>query len=389
MTTEQACKTDETFAAAKLASVVPTKVLIVSPLGPDSAESDERPLTEDGYVFEHVYLDACNSHLRTKLVAGFRPRVIQAMRRSAIIISADANVTLSVAAAMYALRIRRPHFALTFNLVNRRRFHPAVDWIARLVLPTIDFFVTPSDIERHHFSQAYGIPIERFAFSHWGVASVPAPKPEALPPAIAKQTPYYCAIGRNNRDFATFCEALRGAPYNGVIVTMPGLVDTTNLPPNVQVHYNLSFDACHACVEASIANVIPLKDPHIGAGHITMVFAMHRGIPQIVTRADAVADYFMFDSHGIGVEIGSVQSLREAMDRMYGCRDTEGERMGQRAREFAQRWLSDNEINSMLRLALRSLRTGESLPTAPLGWKDRKPMTDDAVRSKLPVAKEC
>jgi hypothetical protein len=351
---------------------LPIRVLVLSALSSGEWEQDAQLLEADGYTFNSLYLNVVDSRTYGKLLAPFRHSIVHAMRHADIIFSGDANVTLGTAAAMALCRIRKPHVALTFNLTNRQRFHPAVDWLAEKVLPNISFILTPSDVERHHFSRCYSIPIERFGFLHWGVPNTPKPNPEMLPRQIRDCKPYFCAIGRNNRDFVTFCDALRGAPYNGVIVTARGLCDASALPTNVKVFYDLSFEECLQCIDASVANVIPLKDPDIGAGHITMVHAMHRAVPQIVTRAASVADYFLFGIHGLGVELGNPQSLRSAMDHLFAHRDTEAREMGERGCDFAKRWLSHTTFVPMIRAVLEALRSGGPFPTAPVGWEDFK-----------------
>jgi glycosyltransferase involved in cell wall biosynthesis len=235
--------------------------------------------------------------------------------------------------------------------------------------------VTPSDHERHVFSNAYGIPLERFAFEHWGIGPPTVPDPAALPGEfvdwVAQREPFFCAIGRNNRDFRTFAEALRGAPYHGVIVAMRGLFDNEEVPPNVTVLHDLPYDQCQHLIAHSVANVVPVKESGIGAGHITMVHAMHMGKAQIVTTLPALADYFLPGEHGLGVGRGSVEEMRAAMDHMLGHPE-EAARMGAAARAYAARWLSGNHHVPMMCAILDALEGKAPFPDSPPGWREWK-----------------
>ncbi len=344
----------------------PTQVLMLSPIKSKHWAEIMRQHMPNRH-FDEIPLDVCDAGPVGKVMAPWRVwrRILQAD----VVVSSDAHIALGTAVLLYLFARRKPHVALTFNLVNRSRFHPALDWLARIVLRSVTLFVTPSDHEREVFAQTYHLDMRRFAFEHWG-GLPPEVAALSLPPqSIAADRPYFCAIGRNNRDFELFAKAFEGAPYRGVIITMKRYFDGVAIPDNVDVYYDLDQIECLRVIRHSLANVIPLKSDRIGAGHITMVFAMHLGKPQIVTALPAIADYFIADQHGLGVKPGDVAGLRSAMDEIYQQPERAAQ-MGEAARQYAQRWLTGKGHFPLMIDILDAIEQGKPLPDAQRGWRE-------------------
>lgn len=205
------------------------------------------------------------------------------------------------------------NIAIGMNLSGRALksgFGPIDDSINR-VFCELSLIVVHSREEIDLFSLLHGISKDKFRFSSWGFDA----------PTSAEQTndfradspPYFCMIGRNNRDFDTFLVALSESNSDGVIVCSEN--ERLNIPPmtRVRVFRNLTMEECAACVRFSLANVVLVKDANRGAGHITAVMGMLFAKPHIFTIVPTLHDYLETDRHGFGVKLGDTAAVADAM----------------------------------------------------------------------------
>ena len=161
------------------------------------------------------------------------------------------------------------------------------------------------------FVRLHGISRDKFTFSSWGFDAPVASGPSAH---FNSETPrYFCMIGRNNRDFATFLAALANCDVDGVIVCAKDARITASDTNHLRVFHDLSMEECAACVKYSLANVILVKDADRGAGHITAVMGMQFARPHIFTDVPTLRDYLVPDQHGIGVKLEDVTEVTKAM----------------------------------------------------------------------------
>jgi hypothetical protein len=130
----------------------------------------------------------------------------------------------------------------------------------------------------------------------------------------ARQTPYICLIGRNNRDLATFAQAIQRSGYPGVaVVSKLAESELTMLrQAGVEVHQNLTMNDSLDCLRHAAINAVLIKDDQRGAGHITMVSALQLGVPQVVSCAAVTADYVQMPEHGIAVPLGDARATAQA-----------------------------------------------------------------------------
>lgn len=161
------------------------------------------------------------------------------------------------------------------------------------------------------FVRLHDIPRDKFTFSSWGFD---APKTAGATKHFNSETPpYFCMIGRNNRDFATFSAALANCDVDGVIVCGKDEKIATSVTSRLKVFHDLSMAECAACVRYSLANVILVKDANRGAGHITAVMGMQFARPHIFTDVTTLRDYLVPGQHGIGVDLENVTEVTNAM----------------------------------------------------------------------------
>lgn len=186
-----------------------------------------------------------------------------------------------------------------------------VDSFIDRVFRDLALVVVHSREEIDLFAQLHRISKDKFRFSSWGFDAPAAAEPTN--DFSAESPPYFCMIGRNNRDFETFLAALSASDSDGVIVCDKN--ERLNIPPmtRVRVFRNLTMDECAACVRYSLANVVLVKDANRGAGHITAVMGMHFAKPHIFTDVPTLHDYLEPARHGIGVKLGDTAAVAGAM----------------------------------------------------------------------------
>ena len=188
---------------------------------------------------------------------------------------------------------------------------PVIDDAISKVFRGLNKVVVHSREEIDLFSNLHAIPKSKIVFSSWGFDAPATPGPTT---SFNAQMPrYFCMIGRNNRDFATFTAALANCDVDGIIVC--GKDAKINAPDTdrLRVFHDLSMEECAACVKYSLANVILVNDADRGAGHITAVMGMQFAKPHIFTDVPTLRDYLVPDQHGIGVALRDVSAVTKAM----------------------------------------------------------------------------
>lgn len=207
-----------------------------------------------------------------------------------------------------------------------------IDKAINNVFQNLTRIVVHSREEIDLFVRLHGIPREKFTFSSWGFDAPVASGPTRH---FHSKTPrYFCMIGRNNRDFATFSAALANCDFDGVIICAEEERILYSETSRLRVFHDLSMEECAACVRYSLANVILVKDADRGAGHITAVMGMQFAKPHIFTAVPTLSDYLVPDQHGIGVKLENVTEVTEAMIQLLNNTDL-ATRMGQAAQRDA------------------------------------------------------
>ena len=202
--------------------------------------------------------------------------------------------------------------ALSFNQSSRRLvltgFRP-LDWLLNRFWRRLTMLVVHSHAEATLFAKLHDIPADRFVFSHWGY-DLPAYGRVEL---RAGGEPYVTMIGRNNRDLRAFCQAVRQAGVNGVLITASYMVerDPITPPDGVEILVDRPMDECLNYVAGSFAHLVLVTDAERGAGHISAVSAMLLGKPQIFSDVLPLADYLIDGTNGIAVPLGDVQAVAE------------------------------------------------------------------------------
>jgi glycosyltransferase involved in cell wall biosynthesis len=283
-----------------------------------------------------------------------------------VVISHHPYMTFYLTLAFKLRGIRKPHYAFSFNHGNGRFFKGLWRVAAVRLFRALDGVVVFSEHEKRIYGDYYGIPVDKFGFVHWAVKS-----PEIdglLPEYINARQPYICCMGRNNRDFSLFIEAVRKLRIAAIVVCKDGQIDAADVPDNVLLLQDIPLKEAMQILAHSRFSVVPLKDASTGAGHITIVSAMQLGIPQVITILPTVSDYFIDGVHGIFVAQGSFTSLENAISELWNdAPRLHG--MSHAASEFAKRWFGEEASKAHLRECLSSIQSCGRVPDCPPGWQ--------------------
>ena len=256
---------------------------------------------------------------------------------------------------------------ITIGLNQSRRLlktkFRSINRILDFVFRRTNLVIVHSRQEAVIFERIHNIPANKFYFSLWGYDL-----PESSATRFSRwPKPYVCLIGRNNRDVATFIKALDGMNIDGIIVTSRDEAPLEKIPANVHVFIDLPTNETLDCIKNAVANAILLKDNDRGAGHITAVAAMFSGTPQIVSNADVLKDYFINGVSAITVALGDAQGVRAAIERLMSD-PAYSERLTANARNYAERWLTNERVINRITYALNKLVEGQELATVDKEW---------------------
>lgn len=240
-------------------------------------------------------------------------RLLHQIRKADVVITNDyfnaalTNLFLILSAS------RARHAVIGLNISSNRVItskNPVIRSILnRIFFGRIDMAIVASRPEAKVFHEMCGIPLGRFSFVRWSYDLPIIPGSFSNAPR-----PYFCMIGRNNRDHTTFCEAIKELEVEGVIIS--STPPANQLPNNVQSFTNLSLGDCIECIRGSVACVTLVNDANRGAGHITIVTTMHCGRPQIISNVETVLDYFEEGTHALTVPIKDIHAVRSAMEQL-------------------------------------------------------------------------
>jgi glycosyltransferase involved in cell wall biosynthesis len=263
----------------------------------------------------------------------------KSIRAQDAVLTTEYNMAFAVAALLASSRSKAVHVAVGFNLSGKPLHlgQPLADRPIDWIFSTIDGFVIHSREEIDQFQRLHHLPQDRMRFSFWGF-DLPTPT-ATLPPGVDTDTPYFLMIGRNNRDFHCFADAIKRSGTRGVIVCGRNQVDVPVGTDRLTVLHDLSMSECVALMARAASNVVLLKDGTRGAGHITVVMAMLSGKPTIYSDVAVLRDYLAAGETGIAVPLHDVDAAAAAMTRMQND-PAFAHRLGETACAYARKTMS-------------------------------------------------
>ena len=221
-----------------------------------------------------------------------------------------------------------PHLVFAFNFTDIPEGY-RLEAMRRAFMHT-ERFTVYSHMERELYAETFGVPIDRFIFSRWGVGS---PLPTPGPRTIAG--PYVAAIGGEARDYAALCEAASRLPrVLFVLAVRPHSLDGLNVPENVEVHINLPWRDAWSLVWHAEAALVPLRSSRTPNGHVTIVGGMHLGKAQVITDSAGIRDYVENERTALLVPARDPVAFARAIERLLEEPPLR-ERLGRAAQSFA------------------------------------------------------
>ncbi|GHT27347.1 hypothetical protein FACS189432_03690 [Bacteroidia bacterium] len=124
---------------------------------------------------------------------------------------------------------------------------------------------------------------------------------------------YILSVGRSNRDYDFLLEALKGSPYAVKILS-----NTLHKPSLEKIEiYNNAFNGDYFnYLYNCFCVVIPLINPKISSGQLTILQAMQLGKPVIVTESEGISDYIIHGYNGLIIK-KEKQALLVTLQRLY------------------------------------------------------------------------
>jgi len=233
---------------------------------------------------------------------------------------------------VWGLNQSRRLLVFRYNFINK---------IVNYIFNRTNAIITHSKREKKLFSNIHGVSPGKFKFVHWGY-DLPLLSDSKY---VNFDGDYICMIGRNNRDWKAFANAVASLGVMGVAVCSNVSESDRNAlqSKGVYIYENLSMEDCLNVIKYAAANVVLVKDDSRGAGHITVVSAMLMSKPQVISKVDVLNDYFEDGVHGYTIPIDSDEELIEAIRSIIMNPQLSIE-FGRNAKEYADNWFSNKHV---------------------------------------------
>lgn len=270
--------------------------------------------------------------------AEFRRELPQA---DLILINGDIGITLRLCALFWICPWKRKPLVVADLVLRRPRTASAraAAWIKRLLLRRVDHFVNYfRDVSG--YSACYGITAQRSSF----VPFKPNLRYRYEPDSHPAQGQYILCLGRSQRDFDTFFDAMAQLPYPAAIPKpdFPALRQHDSrftrrldqLPPNIGL---LDDDGSQAsmirAIEGARIIALPILPSSIAASGISVYLnAMLMSKPVVISAGPGASD--ILDGEALIVPPEDPDTLAEALRRLWED-DSAREQLAQTGRRYA------------------------------------------------------
>lgn len=220
-----------------------------------------------------------------------------------LIISHMPQSTIWVAFFAILLNVRIKHIAFTFNFTKlpkgiRREF-------IRFLFQHVDKMIVSTRAETFLYSSHFNLNIEQFDFLPWAMDK---PIIDSKIPLVSGN--YVCAVGGEGRDYRTLIESIKELEYKFVIVARPHNLVGLNLPDNVELFTNVSYDNFWNIINFSKCVLVPLENENINNGHISLVGSFALAKPILSSLATGTQDYVIHGYNGLLSKARDIAGLK-------------------------------------------------------------------------------
>lgn len=182
--------------------------------------------------------------------------------------------------------------------------------LVRWALSEADRIVNFSTVECDANAELLRLPREKFTF-------LPMTWPETAP-ITDNSGGFILAFGRSSRDYPLLLDAVRGTDLP--VTILAGDLDWAkglDVPPNVTLRANLSYDDTSVLLNDSTFWVIPLKAVGYSSGQSVLLQGMARGKAVVVTDGPSVRDYVRDGETAVLVPPSDATALRDAVTELW------------------------------------------------------------------------
>ena len=267
------------------------------------------------------------------------PKLLAAYRKGgsydAIITNQDGYATFLFASLRWVSGRRRPlHFVMEFITKQRNAsVYSRIKYgLMSRILRSVTRFICSAQRETQLYPEQLNLPRHRFVH----IPLMTNPKFltwETKYPESFISDDYVFAGGYTGRDFATFLDAVAEIDFPVRLITTPRAVAGLEVPPNVQLLFNLPFQEYIEHVARAQIVVVPLQNWDISVGQSVILEAMALARPLIATKAPGSVDYVQHETNGLLVSPGDAAGLRAAILRLL-TDSPAARRLASNAREF-------------------------------------------------------
>lgn len=167
---------------------------------------------------------------------------------------------------------------------------------------------------------------------------------------------YLFTGGYTNRDYDLIFKCARLNPSIRFVVVMSRLnkeIKCKELPGNVILFEEIESSTFNRLMYQSFGVIIPLKENVGASGQMLALGAMKMSKPVIYCNISSINYYFNGNDFGIPYELGDVESLNKAVDRLFSV-ELDARSMGKRAyRHFSENYTLNRGNEKLLNLILQ------------------------------------
>lgn len=209
----------------------------------------------------------------------------------------------------------------------------------------VDRIVCYAREECRSYSRIFGVPESKFVFMPLGVAE----DEESSLASIAEPGDYLFAAGRSNRDYPLLLRTMRLLPEVKLKVACEERF--ADLPANVEILHGCYERDMFRRLRDSYCVAIPLSDPTISAGQLSILQAMQYGKPIVASRSAGLQDYLVEGETALVVD-STPEAWSEAIARLYADRELYN-RMSQNCRRIYQQSYTERAMGRNFATLLR------------------------------------